>query len=423
MQLIIPIALVLFTNSFLNVGPWWHVSGVFNIMDVGNAFLWCCLIGLFVFSNRKERLINVISLLIIFHIFFVFVQIMLAHVYYGQGWFDGLVAIRHHFYYVSFFVFLLLFSNQEKVMQLLDLLVIIAVVSLVLGLVNYFGPNILSHKLAVDERLRSGVKRAFVPAMDVLSFALIWLFVRWSTRSNLSKFQRGSAFFLLIGHIFRQSRMRLVGVTVILLGTLAMRRKWKPLFALVIACILLFGAMELRKEENIITTLVGSAFSDVIYRKGTMSPRIEMIKIDVEEFLRHPWIGGGTCALRRPSGDAPTRLQVKTAELSYYHDLGYTHWLKFFGIAGIVWLTVLLGAQFAMGVHVLKHGNENDRKLTLFALSYLMYVVTTQFTLDHLMIPSRILLNMLCAAIIVVSYKNTVESIDTIEDEVFKNAP
>ena len=422
MQLIIPIALVLFTNSFLNVGPWWHVSGVFNIMDVGNALLWCCLIWLFAVSKDKEKLLNPITVLIVFHISFVLVHILLAHAYYQQGWFDGLVAVRHHFYYISFFVFLLLFTGNKKVIQLLDLLVIIAVISLVLGFINYFGPKILTHKLAVHEKIRSGVKRAFVPAMDVLSFATIWLFVKWSAQSQLSKFQRGSAFFLLIGHIFRQSRMRLVGVTLILFGMLAMRRKWKPLFALVLACILIFTVVEVRKEENIITQLVGSAFTDVIQKKGTMSPRIKMIKVDIREFWRHPWVGGGTCALRRPNENAPTRFQLKTADLSYYHDLGYTHWLKFFGIVGVVWLILLFGSQFFMGLYVLKQGEETDRKLTLFALSYLVYVLSTLFTLDHLMIPSRILLNMLCAAIIVTSYKNTVEKVRTSANGVFTNA-
>ena len=423
MHIIIPIVLVLTANSFLNIGQWWHVSGVFNIMDVGNALLWCCMVWLFVVSKYKERLLNIISILVVFHILFVFVQIVLAHAYYQQGWFDGLVAVRHHFYYISFFVFLLIFRDAGTINRLLDSLVVIAVIALVLGFINYSGINILSHKLAVDETLRSGVKRGYVPAMDVVSFGVIWLFVKWSAHPQLTKFQKGAAFFLLIGHIFRQSRMRLVGVTVILLGMLVARRKWKQLVVLMTVGILIFSVVELRKEENILTQLVSSAFTDVIQKSGTMSPRIEMIKVDFREFFQHPLVGGGTCALRRPNQTTPTRLQLKTAELSYYHDLGYTHWLKFFGLVGVIWLILLFGSQLYMSLVVIKRGADNDRKCTLFAVSYLVYVLTTLFTLDHLMIPSRILLNMICAAIIVISYKNTLAISDDSGNRAFANGP
>ena len=402
-----PLLLVFITNDFFNIGPWWHKSGVFNIMDVGNAILWISLVFIFCFSKNRKILLNPMSAIIIFYLLFVIIQILQANMYYGQSLFDGIIGVRHQFYYLSFFLFLLLFTDSQNIINLLDILVIIAIGALILGIINYFGPTILSHKWAEGQPARAGVIRAYIPGMDVIAFSTIWLFTKWTGQKTIPKWQQGSAVFFLAGHIFRQTRMRVFAVIATIAGMLIVRKKWKKIFLLVILSGVVFLGFEAYKGENIISNLFVSGYTDFTEQTGTWKWRSKRIKTDLEEFRKHPWIGGGASALRRPTTQKNTLLQVKTADLSYHHDLGYTHWLKFYGIVGLVWLGLFFGYQLFIGWQSCRKCDAPDRILTFFALSYLSYVMISYLTLDHLMVPSRIIFLTFCAAILVIMHRHS----------------
>jgi hypothetical protein len=100
--------LVFISDRFFHLGAWWYSSGVFNVTDVGNALIWVGVLFAFSFSVDRKDFWNPITLLIVSYVFFVSFTIVLAHFNYGQSFFDGLVAVRHQFYYLTFFLYLVI---------------------------------------------------------------------------------------------------------------------------------------------------------------------------------------------------------------------------------------------------------------------------------------------------------------------------
>ena len=134
LKIIFVLFLIFSTNGFFNLGPWWHKSGVFNIADVGNAMIWLSLPFILAFNRDRQILWNPISGLILFYRLFIVLQIFLAYANYGQSLFDGLVGIRHQFFYLSFFIFILLLDSTEIIRMLLDILAIIAIILVFLAI-------------------------------------------------------------------------------------------------------------------------------------------------------------------------------------------------------------------------------------------------------------------------------------------------
>jgi hypothetical protein len=393
-------------NKFLDIGPWWHVSGVFNLTDIGNGIILFSTFVFLIFSIRKSILINFMTFLIVFLISLACLQIFLALSYYNQNVIDGIVAIRHQLYFFSFFLFILYFSNTSEIVKFLNWLVILSIIALGLGIFNRYGFKILYSDWANRGILRSGFVRAYVPAMDIVTFASIWLMTKWTESDKSRKRDKSMFFFLLAGHIFRQSRMRLVSLLSVLVIRLIRDNRWKRIFLFMLLSGIVFIGFEAYRGKNLLSNLFESAFADSITGTGTMSPRLKMIEIDLKEFRAHPIIGGGSLALRRPSGQ-PTLLQLRHESLSYYFDLGYTHWLKFYGLTGMVWLFLFFAYQF-ISVSKIKKSNRDKDSLLLskFVQNYLLYILFSFFTLNHFMIPSRILLLTLTASIVVILCKD-----------------
>ena len=406
-RIVYPLVLILSANKFFYLGSWWHESGVFNVADVGNGLIW---IGVFfglILSKERNVLWNPISVLIIFYVLFVCIHISLAALYYGQPLIDGLIGIRHQFYYLSFFLFLFLLDDTKKITLLLDVLVGVSVLLVILSAANYFGLTIFHHKWTEGHGIRSGINRAFIPGMSVISFSFLWACAKWINSENTKKLSRESTILLLAAHFFRQSRMRLLGVIMMVTSLLVIRRKWKQMLLLLILSGITFGIIEATMEDNVMVNLFSSAYEDVVEQTGTWKPRLEQLELDLREFRRHPWIGSGASAIRSVTEQGGTRLQVKMAALSYKFDLGYTHWLKSYGMAGVVWLLFFFWFQFSMGLRAQKRCRGDDKTLAMFALSYLGFVILSFVTLNHLMHPDGIIMLCLSAAVIVRLYKNS----------------
>ncbi|OEU69192.1 MAG: hypothetical protein BA863_00130 [Desulfovibrio sp. S3730MH75] len=407
LSILLPVLAIFCANEFFNIGSWWHQSGVFNIADVGNGLIWLGVFLVLILPGKRKILWNPISGLIILYILFVCIHISLASLYYGQSLIDGLIGVRHQFYYLSFFMFLVLFDDTKKIVQLLDILVVVSFVLVILAVINHFGPTIFHHKWAEGHGIRSGITRAFIPGMSVISFSLLWAFAKWINSENTKKLSRESTIFLFAAHFFRQTRMRLIGVIMIMTSLLVIKRKWVPLLFLLILSGISFGIIEATMEDNVMVNLFSSVYEDVVEQTGTWKPRLEQLELDLWEFKRHPWLGSGASAIRSVTEQGGTRLQVKMAALSYKFDLGYTHWLKSYGMAGIVWLLLFFWFQFSMGLRAQKRCRGDDKTLAMFALSYLGFVIVSFVTLNHLMHPDGIIMVCLSAAVIVRLYKNS----------------
>ena len=395
--------LFFFANEGFSLGPWWHKPGQFNVADFGNALLWIFVLFSPALARKRKEVFNPISALVIFYILFATFQIILAKFNYGQSLFDGLIGIRHQFYYLSFFAFLLLFDRVETIEKLLNLLVIMGIILVLLGVINYFGPKILYHRLVFAEKIRSGITRAYIPGMAIVTLAALWSFIEWIHGKKIT-LTLSATIFLLAGHLLRQSRMRFVGLISVMALNLTFKKRWKPLLLLLLLSVGSFYLLEVKMQERIITNIFSTAYTDVVKKKGTMKPRLDQMRIDFEEFKKHPLFGSGLAAIRWTTEGGGSRLQILMKDLSYRSDLGYTHWIKFYGITGLIWLFLFFFFQGYYGLKVLRNTSGTAKLLAVFSTSYLLFVVVSFFTLNHLMFPWGITTVCLNAAIIVKLY-------------------
>ena len=223
-------------NHFFFLGPWWYRSGVFNVADIGNAMIILGVGVLFVFSVDRRIFWNAISALIVLYMGLVVLSIVLASINYPQSLYDGLVGTRHQFYFLSFFLFLSILQGAEEMKKFLDILVVVSIAITILSVINYFGPVIFSHRWAAGHGVRAGAKRAYIPGMEVVAVATLWSFIRWINGSRKSERRKsmGATIFLLAATFFRQTRMRILSMAVVVVAGLIMKKQWKPLFFIAI---------------------------------------------------------------------------------------------------------------------------------------------------------------------------------------------
>jgi O-antigen ligase len=282
-------------------------------------------------------------------------------------------------------------------------------VLVVLGIVNYFGPTIFSHKWAEGHGIRSGILRAYIPGMPVITLATIWAFTKWleSGQGWESRKSLLATIFLLGALLFRQTRMRIISVAVVVWAALLVRRKWKPLVVFLLISVAALAIMNVTTEKNVLIGAFSTAFTDVADNTGTYPGRYNQLVADLREFKRHPWMGSGAGAVRSPTEIGGSRFQYSMQLLTTKSDLGYSSWLSSYGLVGVVWFFLFFYVQFSMVRKVLKRAVGEDNILAHFAMSYLIYELVSFITLPHLMHPESIILNTLVAAIIVRLYYKT----------------
>ncbi len=395
--------LFILSNKIFYIGPWWSQSGKFNIADVGNFLIIIVLFFRFFFSKDRKILINPISLVIVFYLSLVFIHSLFALFHFQQSFFDTLVAVRHQLYFLSFFLFLLILDNMKKIVALLDLIEIISIGVIILSFINYSGITIFSHKWAEGHGVRSGITRAFIPAMGLISFATLWSFSKW-IHSSSRKVLAGKSLFFIAVHFIRQTRMRLFGVLFIIGATIILKRKWKILFIIIILSLISTISLSLFLPENIVTSQFKKGYENFTDKSGTWAFRKKQIQIDLKEFYKHPWIGDGKSAIREHGGSWKQRkLRTKT----YRSDLGFAHMLKFYGIVGIGWLFIFFGIQIFMVLKVLiLKSKSKEKMLAMFCLANIGFHVFTFLTLNHFKDPNGIILLSFNAAIACFLYTN-----------------
>ena len=120
-----------------------------------------------------------------------------------------------------------------------------------------------------------------------------------------------------------------------------------------------------------------------------------------------PVAGSGITAMRWATVGGGTRLQRAMESKRAVADLGYSSWMKAYGLVGIAWLLAFYITQVVMALKALRRSSGADRTLAQFALAYILFQAVSYFTLNHLMTPSGILLDVFNAALIVRLYEKT----------------
>lgn len=402
------VAIVALETHLFDLAPWAHISGVFNTADVSLVLMFILVCILLLKKKDLSVLFNSITLFISFLFFLVFIHIGLANIYHDHPFVQGLIGGRKFLHFISFFLFLLLLDSEEKILRVLDLLCNVGIIVVALSLINYFGPTIFHHKHAEGHGIRAGITRGYIPSMTFISFCALWSFNKLISNRGPNYFTYISVFILYGAHVFRQARMSLITLSFVTIVLLISQRKYGLMLAGVILIVSTSSILGYLLEENLLTYPFVSAKEDILESEGTWKPRLSQIKVDLEEFKKHYIIGGGAGVLRsHQDALTPTTWNkaVEILNLSYQHDLGYTHWLKNFGSIGLLMLMFYFLSLFYMGYRSLRLSADYEYEiLPYFASSYLLFVLISFITLNHFAVTKHSIFNSLNAAIMVRCY-------------------
>lgn len=400
------ILIIICANKLFYLVPWAHVHGVFNITDVGAGLIIIAL-GFTLLKQRDLSVLNnPISFLILALFLILGIHVALARIHFNQSFISGLFGIRHFSYYLLFFLALLWLKTADDYIKILNILSVIAFLLFLISVVNYFRPGLYHHMWVEGHGTRSGIKRAFIPGMSIICLALLWEYSKWTIKvSNRSK-NALAAFVLLAAHFFEQTKGRILAMVFVILLMFGWKRGMGfgsnlVLMMFVTAAVISGVTLFEKAANNIMLSPIALTVRDVTEQRGTWGARLEQIEIDWREFLEHPIVGSGLSAVRIKKNQRNLSKYSVLKAKAQKADLGYTHWLKFFGIVGVVWLIAFFYNSWSILRIAIQDCSGKEQMIALLASSYLGYVAISFITLNHFMFPCRIVLLSLVAAAVV----------------------
>ena len=409
---VLTIIIALTYNLFYLV-PLISSQGGSYLPDIGLVFLCVVLIFALVRSGKRfPILIDKMSLMVLFYLFLVGIEIVLATLYHGQSLADGVVAARRQYFYLAFFLFMLLLDDRKKFHQLLNTMTIIVLFVFVMTIVNYIGIKVFYHPRADNWGvIRSGVERAFIPGFRLVSMVFLWQFARWLAMKHSDRLISGTLVIVFLGeHIFRQSRVALISVLIASIVMLVATRRYGLLIKSGIFMLFAILVTGVFMEKNIITEPFTTSFEEVSHSKikaeGSWNDRLKQIMFAWNEFQEHPLLGSGSVALRVGTFEGNGSSGSEIFMLAYKSDLGYTNIIKSYGVVGIIWLVMFLWMMVSMARYAIRVFSKTSEPLLLFAAAYTVYVLISLVTLNHIMFAEDTLLLLIVVVILVQNYRN-----------------
>ncbi len=376
--------------------PWARIPGVFNFSDLGLLAIGGALVvhvGLSPSERVREAFRQPEVVLALVYLVIVLMQVSLAGLNYSQSVVNGVVAARHQFYYLALPLVYICIRSAEEFRFFLKVLSVVACAVFALALFNYFVTPIFYHQFAEGHNTRLGVVRGFIPGMALIGLAAVWEAAQW-----VGGYQRGWAvsargLWLFAAHFFRQTRSRLMAITLVWVALLLVHRRFGLLVLLAGVFSVAALVAEMTLEENLMLGLFTSTAEDIGQGEGTWDDRLQQLEVVWHEFRDHPILGSGATLLRIAEGTEGTANRAANA-LAYTADLGYPSMLKGYGLVGVLWLVCFLSVMVVRAYRAWQHGDALERCLALFCLAYLLFVGISGLTINHFMYTDGIL--MLC---------------------------
>lgn len=339
-----------------------------------------------------------VGLLITAFLCYLLFQITLASFNYNQSLLNGFIGSRHQQYYLCYFVFLAYLRTPLEYYRFINILSYVATAVIFISILNYIFPVFFYHKWGLGHGERSGIVRAFIPGMYLISFIAVWEGAKW-IEGERSMGARTKVAFFLATHVFRQTRARLIGILISYLAMFVIRRKFVHvvgIFFLVFVGTLYLVATQ---KENQWVNLLTSSYSDISEGSGSWRARQLQIEYAMEEFYRNPLTGSGGVALRPEYADTGLSA-IAVVMLVQKADLGYVHFLKSYGVIGAIWLFAFFVILLLKSHRLFRSSDFQIRLMGLFGLAYIFYVIVTAITINHFMHVDGIVLLMLLAALL-----------------------
>ena len=378
--------------------------------DIGLIVLFGLLFyQIFLEKHDLRKLNNFFSWYIFLYLCLVVVQASIASYYYEQSVIDGLIVARGQFKYLIGFSFMLYFQTNRDIERFMMAMSIMALIVLYLGLVNYLGPTIFQHRWAEGHGMRSGILRAFLPAMEVFVMVLIWHLCRLLDAKRLL---RSSLMFVGIAAfalLFRQTKMHIVASFTVCAIIMVYHKRFGMLMTL--AGVLFMGSLivSLYTKQNIIVNMFENTYEAVMdsgtNRHGdertTWDARMEQIVASKDTVMETFFTGSGGLVLR----ESEEALSSKLHAIRRGMDLGYFVWVKYYGLPGVLLLLsfVIYGIVFRIKSRVRK--NSPYAYIDNYAFYHLVVIIISMVTITYLTTPHTIPIFCICMSIMVTRAK------------------
>jgi hypothetical protein len=387
--------IALANDLFYLVAPDKRLGGLVRPSDLGLLLI---ALGLVYYALRVNvrPLANFFTWWVLFYLLLVLAQVSLVAFKYSQPLTDSLSMARAQLYYLSFPLFLLALNDFQKIQTFMKAFSWLAIGLVVLALINYFGPTLFHHQRAEGHGIRSGVVRAYVPAMSLVVMAVIWQF--WAYLRDNRMFSGNLVMFLITygAVISRQTRGRLIAVTATLVLMLIMTRRYRLLAGGATLFVVGLVAQAMLSSESILFNLFVSTYADISQTEGTWAGRLRQIQDSWHVFTENFLTGSGGLLIRSTGGWAGWG---DLFHVAFRADLGYWTWLKFYGYPGILLLVALVVAFYR---YVSRCGSLGERGyLGRFAAAHFTCVLISLVTITYLTNPAGIMMLCLTWAVVV----------------------
>ena len=384
-------------NDMFYLLPGGMRSGGMRTLDAGLALI---LLGVVYFAFRSRNLRplgNVFTWWIVYYFLLVIVQVSIASLNYSQSIIDGLITARHQFYYLSFPLFLLALDDTQKVRVFMGWFSAMAIGLLILSLINYSGFILFHHMRAEGHGIRSGIVRAFIPAMGILVLAALWQFWEYLRRGTAMNIHLPLFLFIFGGIVFRQTRGRIIATFLTLVMMMVAKRRYRLLLGGFGVLMVALVGQAFFGEESILVNVFESAYTDIAEGGGTWAQRMSQIQGSWNVFIDNFLTGSGGVVIR---GTGPGWAGLgDLLNIALGSDLGYWTWLKFYGYPGALLLLLMIAMVYWYAYRI--DGGGERAYLGRFAAYHFTCVLISMVTINYMTRPHGIVLLCLTWAVLV----------------------
>ena len=366
-----------------------NLPGIFNVSDIGILLIVLGIIVKFIRKGPKPIFrINITLYLLIFFVLLL-LQVCQANLYYNYSLIRGCMAIRVYGYYLFALYLLYVIDSPLKLQRLVSIMSILGLIALILAIINGYITRIFIDAQAEGQGLRLGMERIHIPAISMVSTVSILKvcdMIAAGRRLNVVAGFWSLIFFVAL--LIRQTRMRLGGLFVAVASLFFLKGKIKLSILSFLLGLFVVWVVQLTSGVKFVEKTIEFTTEEYHLQdsgRGSWGERLLQMQRDFKLFREHPVFGTGAAAIRVDKNISVLSGGNKLFDLGYKADLGYTSWLKSFGVVGMFWLMMLFIKFLRIGLKNYKSSNLPREHLGLYVLGSTIYLFFSFLTLNHFM--------------------------------------
>jgi cell division protein FtsW (lipid II flippase) len=240
--------------------------------------------------------------------------------------------------------------------------------------------------------------------MSLISFCAVWSFSDLFSKGTLNLSAGLKSGVMFAAHLFRQTRMRLLSIMLVLAMLVITKGKIKNRIVAVVVVVLGTVAIFTTLKSNLLFELFESSYYDITQKEGTWGRRIEYIGWNFKELMKSPIVGTGSSAVRaneKAYEKLPTARKEYFLLLGKQTDLGYVVFIRNFGLVGLIWLVGFFFTAFRRSWILMRLCKGKNEDLASFCFFYMVFLFVASVTLNYFTLSDRIFLNCFVLALII----------------------